>query len=263
VKIVFFGTGLLAVPVLERLRASDHQIVGCVTSPDATGGRGLEHREPPVKQCAQAVGLSCQQPARLDAAWTRELTRSAPDVGIVVDYGHKIPSEVLAAPRLGMLGIHPSLLPKYRGPAPIQWAVLSGDEMTGVTVFRVTPAIDAGDILLQDMTAIRPDETAVTLRDRLAAQGAELTVRALELLARGGAQWHSQDDRQATLAPKLTKADGEMHWDHAARILVNRIRGLQPWPGSYTFWQRKLLKLGRAQVAIGCAVAPPGASCPA
>ena len=141
----------------------------------------------------------------------------------------------------------------------MQWAILRGEETTGTTVFRVTEAMDAGDILLQDMTAIRPDETAVELRDRLSRQGAELMLRSLDLLERGDAQWHPQDARLATPAPKLTKTDGRLDWTQPAATIVNRIRGLQPWPGAFTQWRGKALKLWRAQPAIGCAVVTPGA----
>ena len=257
-KLAFFGTGLVAAATFERLLRSRHTMVACVTSPDRAQGRGLDVRASTVKQLALAQRIACLQPARLDAPFTRQLTAVAPDISVVADYGLKIPGDVLRIPRLGTLGVHPSLLPQFRGAAPIQWAILRGEAMTGVTIFRLTETLDSGDILLQDMTAIRADETAVELRDRLAAQGATLAARALDLLTRGDAQWHPQDERAASLAPKLTKADGRVDWAQPAATIVNRIRGLQPWPGAFTTWQGKTLKLWRGTAAIGCAVAAPG-----
>ena len=257
-KLIFFGTGLLAVPVLERLARSRHTVVGCVTQPDRPRGRGQKLRPSPVKATALVRRLPLLTPERLDDALVLELCKVAPDVGVVVDYGTLLPRAVLAVPPRGMLGVHPSLLPKYRGAAPVQRAILHGDEMTGVTIFRLTGQMDSGDVLLQDMTAIRADETAVELRDRLAAQGGELLVRALDLLERGQVQWHPQDHSAATQATKLTKADSRLDWTLPAPILVNRIRGLQPWPGAATQWGRKSLQLCRARLAVGCTTALPG-----
>ena len=257
-KLAFFGTGLVAAATFERLLRSRHTIAACVTAPDRAQGRGLDIQASAVKQQALAQQIACWQPLRLDAPFARQLAAVTPGASVVADYGLKIPGDVLRAPRLGTLGVHPSLLPKYRGAAPLQWAILRGEAMTGVTIFRLTETLDSGDILLQDMTAIRPDETAVELRDRLAAQGAELAVNALDLLERGDAQWHAQDERDVTFAPKLSKEDGRVDWSQSAETIGNRIRGLQPWPGAFTTWHGRALKLWRGAVAIGCATAAPG-----
>lgn len=256
-KLLFFGTGSVAVPVLQRLIDSPHNIVACVTQPDRAAGRGLASQPTPIAVLAARHQLSLAQPARVDAATVEMWRALQPDIGVVVDYGLKLPADVLRVPRHGVLGVHPSLLPKYRGAAPVQWALINGEEMTGVTIFRVVEALDSGDVLLQDMTAIRPDETAIELRDRLAAQGAESLMRGLELIERGPVQWHPQQGA-VTLAPKLRKDDGQIDWAQPAVAIVNRIRGVQPWPGASTQWHGKRLKLLQARVAIGCATATPG-----
>lgn len=258
VKVLFFGTGSVAAPALEQLHQSRHTIVQCVTTPDRAQGRGLGIRPAPIKRAASALGVPVLQPPRLDDVLARRLEALRPEIGVVVDYGLKVPTPILHVPQRGTIGVHPSLLPKYRGASPIQWAILRGEELTGVTVFRVTEAMDSGEVLLQDMTAIAPEETAVELRDRLAQQGAALLVRALDLLERGEVQWHPQDDRAATPAPKLTKADGCIDWAQPAPAIVNRIRGVQPWPVAFTAWQGKTLRLWRGRSVIGCAVATPG-----
>ncbi len=257
-KVVIFATGRVAVPTVEQLCASRHTIVACVTQPARAQGRGLTLKPSPVTQAVQGRGVVCWQPERLDECVTQRVQATQPELGIAVDYGEKIPATMLRLPRHGMLGMHPSLLPKYRGAAPIQRAILNGDAVTGVTVFRMTEALDSGDVLLQDMTTIHPEETAVELRDRLAQQGAHLVVRAVDLLERGDVQWHPQEERAATLAPKLTKAEGRIDWAQPAQTIVNRIRGLQPWPGALTSWQGQLLKVQQGRVAIGCATATPG-----
>lgn len=244
-RLLFFGTSAFAVPSLERLAGSQHSVVACVTQPDRPKGRGLAPEPSPVKQAAQRLGVAVLQPERPHADLFRALS---PEAGVVVAYGQMIRRDLLELPAHGMLGVHPSLLPKYRGAAPIARALLNGERMTGVTIFRLTERLDAGDTLIRQPVTIEPREDAGALAQRLAGLGAEALLTALEALADRRADFEPQDERQATLAPKLTKADGRVDWTLPAEVLDRRIRALVPWPGTVTEWRGRALKLWRATV---------------
>ena len=251
-KVAFFGTSAFAVPSLERL-AARQQVTLCVTQPDKPQGRGLKPEPSPVKVAAQRLSVPLRQLARLDRAVVEE---SGATLGVVVAYGTLIPREVLAVLRHGMLGVHPSLLPKYRGAAPVAWAILNGETMTGVTIFRLNERLDAGEILIQEPVRIEPDEDAHALTERLARLGADALVRAVDMLETGRAVFRPQDDAAATMAPKLAKAQGRVDWTAPAETLARLVRALAPWPGASTTWQGRDMKLWAASAAAGPAAAP-------
>ena len=251
-KIVFFGTSAFAVPSLERL-AARQQVRLCVTQPDQPQGRGLKPEPSPVALAAQRLNVPLRQLTRLDRA---VLDESGAEAGVVVAYGTLIPRDALAAPRHGMLGVHPSLLPKYRGAAPVAWALLNGETTTGVTIFRLNERLDAGDIVVQETASIEPDDDAQTLTARLARLGAEALVRAVDMLEAGRPACHPQDDAAATLAPKLTKAQGRVAWAAPAETIARQILALVPWPGAGTTWQRQDLKLWAANAVPGSGGTP-------
>jgi methionyl-tRNA formyltransferase len=235
-RIVYFGTPQFAVPTLETLLASRHVVVGVVTQPDRPKGRGQRLQPTAVKATALAQDVPVFQPDRLRAPGVRErLDAWAPDLGVVAAYGKLIPEDLLAMPGLGMINVHASLLPKYRGAAPIQRAVIDGETETGVTIMRVIQALDAGDMLDTVRCPIGPDETSDVLERRLATLGASLLMDVVERLARGPVPEAPQDDRLATYAARLTKADGLIDWTLSARDIHNRVRGLYPWPHAYTY----------------------------
>ena len=222
-NVAFFGTSAFAVPSLEQL-AARQQVTLCVTQPDKPQGRGLKPEPSPVKVAAQRLSVPLRQLTRLDRAVVEE---SGAALGVVVAYGTLIPREVLAAPRHGMLGVHPSLLPKYRGAAPVAWAILNGETMTGVTIFRLNERLDAGEILIQELVRIEPDEDAHTLTERLAHLGADALVRAVDMIAAGQAAFRPQDDAAATMAPKLTKGSRQQWW--AAAALAHPNGAIERW----------------------------------
>lgn len=249
-RVVFCGTSEFAVPSLEALAASRHRVAVVVTQPDAPSGRGRRMTVPPVTQAARRLGLAVWQPESLRPAGAlTTLRKYQPQVLVVAAYGRILPPSLLSVPPLGTIGMHPSLLPKYRGAAPIQRALLAGETLTGVTTFQVVEAVDAGPILLQRPVPIRPDDTAATLCERLAREGAELLVATLETLGRHRLMPRPQDETQATTAPKLTKADGALDWSRSAESLRDQVRALVPWPGAFTRWNGRLLKVLAAEVA--------------
>jgi len=238
--VMFFGTAAFAVPSFEALIASGHRVVRCVTQPDRAQGRGLKVEPSPVKQVALKHAVVVAQPERLTADVMEGVT---PDVGVVVAYGRLVPGDVLRAPAHGMLGVHPSLLPKYRGAAPVAWAVLDGETSTGVTIFRLTERLDAGEIIAQSTTSIHPGETAEALTDRLACLGAQELIRALEALASGRVEGRPQTESDASVAPKLTKAQGRIDWAQPAAAIERLVRATVPWPGASTDWQGARLNI--------------------
>lgn len=253
---MFCGTAAFAVPSLERLLAAGHTIARCITQPDRPRGRGLAREPSPVKAAALRLRVPLAQPERLSAA---PLEGLGADVGVVAAYGQLIPRDVLALSPHGMLGVHPSLLPKYRGAAPVAWALLHGDTVTGVTIFRLNERLDAGDILLQRRMEVEPREDAQALTSRLAEAGAEALVEALEAVAEGRARATPQDEAQATLAPKLAKAQGRIDWRAPAETIERLVRATVPWPGASTAWRGVSLRVWRAAVGAGdSASAPPG-----
>jgi methionyl-tRNA formyltransferase len=252
-NLLFCGTPDFAVPTLERLIAENFAIDLVVTNPDEPSGRGYELKTPPVKQVALRSGLEVFQPARLKDSTTVEfLSRFRPDAIVVVAYGHIIPRWMIELPRFGCINLHGSLLPKYRGAAPIQWALIRGETNTGVTTMRIDEGLDTGDILLKREVAIRDEDTTETLGERLSLLGADLIVETLQQLERDVLQSQPQDHTRATHAPILKKEDGRIDWVLPAREIWNRIRGLRPWPGAYTTFRRKNLHIWAAgQPAAG------------
>jgi methionyl-tRNA formyltransferase len=242
-RAVFLGTPGFAVPSLERV-AGD--VVAVYTQPDRPKGRGQEMSMPPVKEAALRLRIPVRQPLKIRGV-VDELRGWNADVMIVVGYGQIIPQSILDIPAMGIINVHASLLPKYRGAAPIQWAIARGETRTGVTTMRINAGLDTGDMLLKWETEIGEEETAVELGARLAAAGADLLKRTLEESPRP----EPQDDSQATLAPILKKEDGLVDWSKPAREIANRVRGFQPWPGCYTFAGGKKLGIWKARAVEG------------
>ena len=247
-NLVFCGTPKFAVPTLELLRESGFHVHLVVTQPDRPKGRGLELVPSPVKLCALRLGISITQPDKIknNEEFRAQLSALKPDAIIVVGYGRIIPQWTLDLPPLGNINLHASLLPKYRGAAPIQWAIARGETLTGVTTMRIDAGLDTGDILLQREMAIAPDDSAETLAPKLADVGAELMVETLSKLQSGALVPRKQDDAEATLAPILKKEDGLIDFSCAAAGILNRMRGFQPWPGAYTKIRGKSLQVWKA-----------------
>jgi methionyl-tRNA formyltransferase len=234
VRLVFLGTPAFAVPSLERTVAAGHTVIAVFTQPDRPKGRGQKEAMPPVKEAALRLGLTVYQPERIRRPEVVEQLRAmAPEAMAIVGYGQIIPQAILDIPPNGIINVHASLLPKYRGAAPVQWAIAEGETHTGVTTMRINAGLDTGDILLKWETAIGPQETAVELGERLAVAGADLLVRTLADLP--AIHPEPQDDSQATFAPVLKKEDGQIDWHWPRVQILNRIRGLAPWPGCYSF----------------------------
>jgi methionyl-tRNA formyltransferase len=251
VKLVFCGTPRFAVPTLEALLSAKNDIPLVVTQPDRPAGRTQEVVPTPVKQTALAAGLAVTQPEKIrnNEEFRARLAEIEPDAIVVVAYGRIIPPWMLALPRLGCINLHASLLPKYRGAAPIQWAVAQGENVTGNTTMLLEEGLDTGPILLQQEFAIGPEMTAVDLFEELAIGGAPLVVRTLEGLGDGTIEPRPQDHSRATLAPILEREDGRMDFvKHTAGEIKNRWRGFQPWPGAFTALEGKKLIVHRMDV---------------
>ncbi len=259
-KLVFCGTPQFAVPSLEKLAAAGFDLALVVTQPDRPQGRGMELASPPVKQSALKLGLPVIQPEKVkkNEEFQSQLTTIHADAIIVVGYGRIIPPWMLQLPRFGNINVHGSLLPKYRGAAPIQWAIAGGETVTGVTTMRLDEGLDTGDILLQKETAIQPEDTAVTLAPRLASLGADLLLETLNGLEQGSISPVPQDHSRATLAPILKKEDGLVDFTRTAAEIYNRLRGFQPWPGAYTLFKGKNLKIVAARPAQEQSMIPAG-----
>ena len=260
-RLVFCGTPQFAVPTLQALLHAGHMVPLVLTQPDRPAGRGLAVRPGPVKQLALERGLPLLQPERLK---TNETLRSTlgdlqPDAIVVVAYGRLIPPWMLELPRLGCVNLHGSLLPKYRGAAPIQWAVANGDAETGVSTMKLDAGMDTGDVLGERRVPIGPDTLASDLFPQLASLGAALVVETLEALAAGTLTGRPQEERAATLAPMLTREEGQV--DPAAQtaaVIYNRWRGFSPWPGLYTRFREKRFLLHRVRPAQQAILPPPG-----
>ncbi len=260
-KLVFCGTPRFAVPTLQALIATGHEIPLVVSQPDRPVGRSQELSAPPAKQTAVAAGLEVTQPEKIknNLEFRTRLEAIAPDAIIVVAYGRIIPPWMLALPRLGCINLHASLLPKYRGAAPIQWAVAMGETVTGNTTMHLEEGLDTGPILLQREIAIGPEQTAADLFDVLATEGAPLVVETLAGLDDGTIVPKQQDHARATLAPILDRKDGLMDFaDRTATEIRNRWRGFQPWPGAYTALDGKKLIAHKVRVADKSAAGVPG-----
>jgi len=259
-KVILMGSGALACPLLEGILAAGRDdLVAVVTQPDRAGGRGMHCQPCALKPLALGRGLPVFDPADAgEEGFVAQLAALEPDVIVVASYGQFLKKKLLAVPRIGTINVHPSLLPKYRGASPIQWALANGDPETGVSVLYVTPKMDAGDVLAQERFPISPDDDFCSLEPKLAAQGAELLVRVLDGFRAGQTQGVPQDESQVTLARKLSKEDGLVDWSLPAEAIRNQLRGFSPWPGAYTFLPGGLLlKIHEVNVEAG-ASAPPG-----
>ena len=247
-NIIFLGTPEFAVPTLKAIHASNHHISLVVTQPDRPKGRGRKVVPSSVKQKAIDLGYTVLQPASIKKKeFVEAITRAKPDFLIVVAYGRILPITILQLPKLGTINLHASLLPKYRGPAPIQWAIINGETVTGVTTMLMDEGLDTGDILLAVEEKISPVDTSATLHDRLAELGANLLVDTLNHYSKGQIRPVQQDLNQASQAPLLKKSDGHIAWDAPAEKISAFIRGMTPWPGAFTFHQGKRFKIFNAK----------------
>ena len=259
-EVVFLGTPQFAVPTLEGIAAAGHHVIAVYTQPDRPKGRGRETALSPVKESAVRLGLAVRQPERVRRPEiVEELRVMNADVMVVVGYGQIIPQSIIDLPRFGILNVHASLLPKYRGAAPIQWAIANGETRTGVTVMQIDAGLDTGPMVCAEEIAIGPEETAPELSERLAATGARLLV---ETLAGLPAVTVQQDNSQASPAPILRKEDGRIDWELSARGIANRLRGFTPWPGAFTTFRGEMLKAIRARAADEMADKAPGTLLP-
>jgi len=256
-ELIFCGTPEFAVPTLTKLVAENFSVKLVITNPDERAGRGYETKAPPIKKAAEAAGLTVFQPVKLKDPATREyLAQFHPDAIVVVAYGHLIPDWMIEMPRLGCFNVHASLLPRYRGAAPIQWAIIRGEEKTGVTTMLIDLGLDTGDVLLQREIGISDGDTSETLSEKLAPMGADLMVETLRGMESGEIQPRRQDAAAATLAPILRKTDGRIHWSLTATEIGRRVRGLTPWPGAFTTFRGAPLHIWRAAPAIGATLPP-------
>jgi methionyl-tRNA formyltransferase len=249
VRLIFIGTPEFAVPSLARLIGDGHEIAAVFTQPDRPAGRGKQMHTPPVKTFALEHGLQVHQPARIK---TNQEVRAVfeqtePDCGVVAAYGKILPAWLLSIPKLGCINVHASLLPRYRGAAPINWAIALGESETGVTIMQMDAGMDTGAMLAKRAIPIGEEETAPELKSRLSRLGAELLSETLPRVGRGEINPEPQDDTRATYAPMLKRDDGLIDWQRGAREIANRTRAFQPWPGAYTFLQGSRLTIWRAK----------------
>lgn len=249
-RVVFLGTPEFAVPSLEALARAGHGVAAVFTQPDRPKGRGNALAESPVKTAARQLGIPFHQPERIRRPEAMDVLRHlAPEIMVVVGYGQIIPQALIDLPPRGILNVHASLLPRYRGAAPIQWAIANGETETGVTIMQIDAGLDTGDMFLKRSVPIGADETAPQLSARLAPLGAELLIEAMEQIASGTAQRETQDNAQASYAPILKKEDGAIDWNRTAPGIYNRLRGFTPWPGSYTRFRGGQLSIVAARPA--------------
>jgi methionyl-tRNA formyltransferase len=256
-KVVFLGSGAFAIPSFEALIEAGHDVAALVTQPDREKGRGRALASPPLKPVAEARGVPVHQPRRVREEAAQQLLRGLePDVQVVVAYGQILPRSVIDIPRRGTVNVHGSLLPRYRGAAPIQWAIVNGERETGVTTMLIDEGLDTGPTLLSRSTPIGEDETAADLEARLAVMGAEVLVETLAGLGAGTLEAAPQDHDRASLAPVIKKEDGRIDWTMPADALARRVRGFHPWPGTFTIWRGQPLKVLRARAEPGPPLAP-------
>lgn len=258
-RVVYMGTPEFAVPPLRALAKDGMDVAAVVTAPDRRQGRGRKTAPPPVKVEALDLNLPVIQ---VDSLKTPDILKTihdlAPDFLAVVAFGYILPPALLAVPRHMSVNVHPSLLPRYQGPAPIQWAVLNGDAETGVTTMAMDPGVDTGGILMQARVPVKPEETSQTLHDRLSLVGAGLLVETLHGVADGRLSPTPQDPARVEFAPRLSKTDGEMDWSRTAGELDCFVRGMNPWPGAFTFYEGNRIKIHRARVSDQKSGAPAG-----
>lgn len=243
-KLVFMGTPEFAVPTLKMLlEETEHSVVGVVTQPDKSSGRGQRISMPPIKKIALEYDIQLIQPKKIGKMTRAWLEALQPDCIIVVAYGKILRASVLSIPRLGCINVHASLLPAYRGAAPINWAIINGETQTGITTMHLDEGMDTGDMLLQKTCEILPEDNASSLHDKLAALGAETLKLTLQQIGEGTIQPVKQDESKASYAPMLQKSEGIIRWADSAENIHNRIRGLHPWPGVFTYFRNKRIKL--------------------
>lgn len=257
-RIVFMGTPDFAVPTLEAL-ISGHEVAAVVTQPDKPKGRGKAMAFPPVKETALKHHIPVYQPVKVkEEGFLEELKKIDPDVIVVAAFGQILPESILNLPKYGCINVHASLLPKYRGAAPIQWAVINGEKETGITTMYMAKGLDTGDMLDKTVVEIAPKETGESLHDKLSAAGGELILKTLASLEDGTAKRIPQEDAQSSYAGMLTKDLGEIDWTKDAASIERLIRGLNSWPSAYTFWKGKTLKIWDADVVEGNEDVPAG-----
>lgn len=258
-NIVYMGTPDFAVPPLEALHLSEHTVAAVVTQPDRPKGRGRKLAPPPVKQTAERFGYPMIQPESVKSdAFFQEMRRLQPDLFVVVAMGQLLPVRLLELPRRGAINVHASLLPRLRGSAPIQWAIINGDAESGVTTMQMDAGMDTGDMLLKATTPISDTDTAQSLHDRLAPLGAELLMETLAQMAAGRLKAQPQSAEAATMAPMLRKKDGRIDWHRSAVEIDRLVRGMTPWPGAFTFCGERRLRLYRTRPLPLEAKAAPG-----
>lgn len=258
-NIVYMGTPDFAVPTLEALHLSEHTVAAVVTQPDRPKGRGRKLAPPPVKQRAERLGYAVIQPESVKSdAFFQEMQRLEPDLFVVVAMGQLLPVRLLELPRRGAINVHASLLPRLRGSAPIQWAIINGDAESGVTTMQMDAGMDTGDMLLKATTPISDTDTAQSLHDRLAPLGAELLIETLAQMAAGSLTAQPQSAEAATMAPMLRKKDGRIDWQRSAVEIDRLVRGMTPWPGAFTFCGERRLRLYRTRPLPLETTAAPG-----
>ncbi len=251
-RVIFMGTPDFAVPALKALIGSRHEVVLVISQPDRSKGRSAKPVATPVKECALGAGIPVFQPEKVRHPEALERIRDLePDIIVVAAYGQILPQALLDIPRFGCVNIHGSLLPRYRGAAPIQWAVINGEKVSGITIMKMEAGLDTGDILVQREVPLDEKETAGTLFDKLSELGGEVLLDALEGIEKGEITPVKQDDALATWSPMLKREDGRIDWNEDASAIECRIRGMDPWPSAYTFIEGKMLKIWSADVVCG------------
>ena len=247
-KIVFMGTPEFAVPSLNALLSSKKEITAVVTQPDKPSGRGKKLTPPPVKAAALNSGVAVLQPERIkDEEFVNTLREINPDIIVVAAYGKILPKDIIQLPRYGCINVHASLLPKYRGAAPISWAIINGEKETGITIMQMDEGLDTGSILLQKGIEITKEDTAGTLSNKLSKIGAELLIEGLNAIEKGEIKPITQDNSKTSYAPMLKKEDGQINWTKGAEDIYNMVRGMDPWPGAFTYYKGELWKVWKVR----------------
>jgi len=249
-KIVFFGSSEFSIPCLKALLNTQHQLICVVTQPDKQKGRGLNLGSTIVKEVAQEKNLNLYQPFQINNQESINFLKNLnPDLFVVIAYGQILSKKILEIPKIFSLNVHASVLPKYRGACPINWAIIQGEEDTGISIIKMTEKMDAGPIILQKKIKIRDDQISIELEKELSSISAELLIQVLDLIEKNNYKLIPQDESKVSFAPKLKKEDGRIDWQQPAKKIYNLIRGLQPWPGTFTFYKGKMLKIYKASVS--------------